>query len=598
MPLLPPIETRRKRGWRTAMAVAVVGALTLQHPDGPAYSQQDQPLAANLEIVGHTDLGGRGSNAYVWAYRNVAYVGSSGERGLASPDRCPGLGVAIVDLTDTSRPTMIGTVAGRPGTSAADVQVLAVDSAAFRGDLLATGIQSCTPDGVGGLSLWDVTDPQTPAELGFFEVGRGPLGVHEFSVFRREGRAIGLLAVPYSETLDPEKQGDLRIVDLADPLRPVQLASWGMERAFGIGARAGQGRDPQNHAHSVEASADGRYAYVSYWDGGVIILDVSDLRNPRFVGRTVFEPDEEGNAHSSALAKGGRVLIEADENPFVRNDAVVVEGGGLPLRLDAAYGSFRPVLQRTGSASGRLVFVGHGCPGVAATPTSPAIAEDPYAAEPAGAVALIDRGGCGSVEKVLRAQRRGAVGVLIGNSEPGLISPDGDIGEVRIPAAAVSQQNAELMKAALGRGETVRVGFAAEPVSYTDWGSLRLWDISDPVNPVQMARFATDDSATDRETGPPDGGWYTAHQPVVLGDRLYLAWYSDGVRVLDIADPTQPREVGFFVPAPQEPTVGDAGARPRRPSVWGVFVRGDIILASDEQTGLYVLRDLSRFMPN
>jgi hypothetical protein len=81
---------------------------------------------------------------------------------------------------------------------------------------------------------------------------------------------------------------------------------------------------------------------------------------------------------------------------------------------------------------------------------------------------------------------------------------------------------------------------------------------------------------------------------VVLGDRLYASWYSDGVRVLDIADPTRPREVGYFIPPAQDLLPPDGAPLRRGPFVWGVFVRGDLVLITDEASGLYIVRELSR----
>jgi hypothetical protein len=78
----------------------------------------------------------------------------------------------------------------------------------------------------------------------------------------------------------------------------------------------------------------------------------------------------------------------------------------------------------------------------------------------------------------------------------------------------------------------------------------------------------------------------SAHNPVVRGSRLYVSWYADGVRVVDIADPTQPREIGHFVPPPLPGTASAV--------VWGVVEHQGLILLSDMQSGLWILRDLPR----
>src|SRR3989442_2072019 len=56
-----------------------------------------------------------------------------------------------------------------------------------------------------------------------------------------------------------------------------------------------------------------------------------------------------------------------------------------------------------------IAFVGRGCPAGTVSPGG-----DPYVADPAGKVALIDRGACNVSLKVDRAAKAGAVGVLIG----------------------------------------------------------------------------------------------------------------------------------------------------------------------------------------
>lgn len=66
--------------------------------------------------------------------------------------------------------------------------------------------------------------------------------------------------------------------------------------------------------------------------------------------------------------------------------------------------------------TGDVAYVGRGCPAGSIAPGSP---EDPYLDDPAGKVALIDRGGCAVSLKVDRVADAGAIGVLIGLIAPG-----------------------------------------------------------------------------------------------------------------------------------------------------------------------------------
>jgi len=60
------------------------------------------------------------------------------------------------------------------------------------------------------------------------------------------------------------------------------------------------------------ANRDGTVAYLSYWDAGLILLDISDPSQPRLLGRGNYL-NEEGNTHSAVPAQGGNLVIVGDE---------------------------------------------------------------------------------------------------------------------------------------------------------------------------------------------------------------------------------------------------------------------------------------------
>jgi hypothetical protein len=73
------------------------------------------------------------------------------------------------------------------------------------------------------------------------------------------------------------------------------------------------------------------------------------------------------------------------------------------------------------------------------------------------------------------------------------------------------------------------------------------------------------------------------HNPMIKGDLLYVSWYEAGVLVFDLRDPYHPVQKGRF----------DTYSGPLAlvTGCWGVypFLGPDRILASDTETGLYVL---------
>jgi hypothetical protein len=110
---------------------------------------------------------------------------------------------------------------------------------------------------------------------------------------------------------------------------------------------------------------------------------------------------------------------------------------------------------------------------------------------------------------------------------------------------------------------------------------MRLYDITDEKKPVSVATFSV----------PPDpsgktGGRFGAHQPheyVGADNLVYAAWFSGGLRVIDISNPYKPIEVGHYIPSPAK---GERFAESN-----DVFVdqRGFIYLI-DRVQGLDILR--------
>jgi choice-of-anchor B domain-containing protein len=389
-----------------------------------------------LELVGQDRLG-VAPNGDIWVHGQYAYLGTAA---LGTTAGC-GAGVKVVDISDPAHPQPLSPIVTSLDSDYQDVAVISANTQFFQGDLLAAGLQVCRSGGARGVQFWDGTDPRRPRRLGFVETGAASGGVHELSLLQRENRVFALLAVPGSEARG--EGGDFRIVEATDPRNPRQIADWGIEEDLGlIRSSLGQGDSPSVFCHSAAANVEGTVAYLSYWDAGIIILDISDPSKPRFIGRTMYAPGEEGNAHSIWLASSGKILLVADED----------------------------------------------------------------------------------------------------------VSP--------------------------GRGRT----------ESTTWGFLRLYDLSDLAHPRQISTFVTQNT---QRFPPPDAGWYTVHNPFVVGDTAYLSWYSDGVRVVDISDPANPREIAFFVPPPQVDRRGFLGGRP---AVWGVYVQNDLIFISDINTGLYILR--------
>jgi choice-of-anchor B domain-containing protein len=98
----------------------------------------------------------------------------------------------------------------------------------------------------------------------------------------------------------------------------------------------------------------------------------------------------------------------------------------------------------------------------------------------------------------------------------------------------------------------------------------RVWDISNLGAISKVADIIVDPAAV-------------VHNCYVKGDLLFIAHYTEGVRVFDVSDPTAPVEVAYY--DTYQPA--DYGYR----GCWTVYphLPSGRIIASDMQTGLYVL---------
>jgi hypothetical protein len=536
----------------------------------------------NFKVLGHDDLGDSDSNGDVWVQGDFAYVGT-----WARP--CTGRGVKIIDVSNLRHPRMIGTLASRFGTSAEDIVVRRVATTGFTGDLLAVGIQRCSPDPSlnnqqFGVELWNVTDPNHPSRLSSLGVTNGGGGVHELDLFQRGSKAYALLATPFSEWFDPVPGGDFRIVDVTDPRNPRQVGQWGAG-AHGLapGPYAGQGSFGAAFAHSARLSTDGRRAYVSYWDLGVLTLDISDVTNPTLVSRTRYAPEADGDAHSVTEYRGERslFLLQNDEDFDPRSPARIRYGTrGNGIASESPGGTALWLAPGHAVAAAVVPAANEGC-----------VASD-YPAATRGGIALVRTlftffdptpgadPRCSQAEQDAAAAAAGAVAVVHDFISTSTSPQWWDFGDVAIPVLFTDHATAGGMKAA---------GRATLQANPPTWGFLRVFDAR---SGKQVAEFSALPHV--RELPTPTGDW-SIHNTEVRGDRAYSSWYSNGIVALDLSplnqrEPDNPRMVGQWVPpgAPSHTPVLHSGVA----IVWGVAIRESdgVMFASDMNSGLWIVK--------
>ena len=97
----------------------------------------------------------------------------------------------------------------------------------------------------------------------------------------------------------------------------------------------------------------------------------------------------------------------------------------------------------------------------------------------------------------------------------------------------------------------------------------RIWNISDLDNPTEVSQFSANLQSL-------------VHNPYVLGNFVFLSHNTEGLRVLDIRDPSLPVEVGYYDTYP-----GPSGGFNGLWSAYPYFPSGKII-GGNREDGLYV----------
>lgn len=256
-----------------------------------------QADALNMRLVGQTDLNGHGDCMHVNVTNGYAYVAHMGESRV---------GTSVVDVSDPRMPRVVCQLETPPGVHSHKVQV--VD------DVLLVNYERSPfeqPDvWQGGLKVFDISRPAEPREIAFLKM-RGK-GVHRMTYW----------SAPYAYMSGSDEgliDQFLVILDLSEPARPCEVGRWWLP-----GQNTGAGETPSwnptaGHGGGGQRKAlhhpllRGNRAYCGWWDAGLVILDVSDVHNPRFVSQLEFGSDVSTATHTAMPVPGRDLLVVTDE---------------------------------------------------------------------------------------------------------------------------------------------------------------------------------------------------------------------------------------------------------------------------------------------
>jgi hypothetical protein len=290
----------------------------------PAPDAAPPDAAGWFEVVGESDLDGRGMNSALAIVGDTAYVGARNDGAGHA-----GAGIKIVDISDPAAPAVIGEIGppdeGLLGVSSRELRAvpqkswLVVLNLPCSPDLHACGRDAAMFPMTGGLAetdnlkIYDVSTPAAPVLVGTYVF---PLVLntypHEFFLWsdpQDPARVLLYLARP----LGPP---ELQVIDISNPAMPAVIATWDAP----FFADTLNFPRPQNYLHSLSVSDDGTRAYLANLGAGLLVLDTSqvaaNMASP--VIATITPTDrrveyENTTTHSAVAVPGRPVVVMTDE---------------------------------------------------------------------------------------------------------------------------------------------------------------------------------------------------------------------------------------------------------------------------------------------
>ncbi|HEX2029948.1 MAG TPA: PA domain-containing protein [Actinomycetota bacterium] len=548
----------------------------------------------------------RGRVADVSAFGNYAYLTAF------RTDNCLGGGAWVMDISDPANPTEVGFLPTTDGNYAGEgSQVINVAAGPYAGRQLflhqnetcsaaLAAAQKPAPN-TGGINIWDVTDPTNATLLvehaGDMTPNRvNPNTVH--SVFAWNDKEDGKT---YAALVDNAELADVDIMDITDPTAPVLVNdTLDLVAQFGVNQSSPSNLTSIfNHDMVVKRVGERYVMNVNYWDGGYVLLDVTDptAGNVSLIAESDYaaldeerlarghEISPEGNAHQSEISPDNRFLIGTDEdfNAF-RVVAKITSGPYDGTEFTAISASGTPPIDEDTSISGTPTFLGEACGAV-----------------PAGdGVALIERGTCSFQQKFDNMKAAGYdAGIVFNAVRPDCMSLVRMLASGDLPFVFVNRlvglQLLQVPGVNAGNACTTLTPGPGSPVASTSieaifdgWGYVRLFktqipgDVGTTGSMTQIDTYAIPESQDAAFAG--GFGDLSVHEVAIdpnPGKRLaYFSYYSGGFRVARYGNGGL-EEVGAFI---------DDGGN----NFWGVEVhkigKQQYVLASDRDFGLYIFQ--------
>ncbi|MEE2522230.1 hypothetical protein V1639_03650 [Pseudarthrobacter sp. J75] len=537
----------------------------------------DLALVDMVEVTGTPDLI---ADVTVSPDGNTAFLANWGEPDCAGPETggqsSPDAGAYVVDIsnieTDPDSAKLIGFIPShqdsRPGEG---MQVVNITTAQFSGDILVMNNEACGKNAKGGVSLWDVTDPAKPKKLSENFGDREPGSPDTNEIHSAFAWDTGDKA--YVVLTDNEEATDVDILDITNPHRPRLVAEYDLN-SFDVDQPELNLTDSFLHDMVVK-EIDGKFIMLlSYWDGGYILLDVTDPTQAQFLGDTDFadvDPElleslgvsltPEGNGHQAEFSLDNRFFIGTDEDfaPYRTDDFTITSGPNQGVYPSSIVGGGQaPAILPDLTLSGPVAYGGYGCPDSAAIPTPESITGYTESLQPGDeAILVLQRGpsgdpsaseeACFPGEKAHEAVHAGWDAVVFVNHHAGEAAggePFCGSGafEDQVVAVCTSHEafhtlfNLEPLAGPWSYPEDIPVGTVGERIQvgsvFDGWGYVHLFDAGTLEDLDTFAIPEAHDPAFALDYG--DLSIHEVAMDPQDESVAYLSYYSGGLRVIQI----------------------------------------------------------------
>ena len=610
----------RKTLWMLAlaMAVAVAGSTSAYGHPGHQHGEDTGHLHGfgawgNVQLVSQLRVhdAARDIIADLTVFKNYAYISKWGAPDCAGPEKggqnSPDGGAYVIDISNLSQPREVGFIATSQDTLVGEgMQAVTLTTPFFSGDVLVMNHEGCGKNYKGGFSLWNITNPLKPARLvehAGDHLTRKDVNTYHSAFAWDTGDNAYLIAT------DNEEPTDVDIYDITDPRKP-KLVSEPDLNVFDVSQPSLALTDSFNHDFVVKQIGNRWIALICYWDGGYVLLDVTNPASPKFLGDSDYAPVDpellaqtgvslspEGNGHQGEFTLDNRFAITTDED-FGPHRLQVATSKGTFL---AKPGS-NTTVDAAKAVSGTTVFVGRACPGDPPVPAAPSVGTKQ--------VAVVERGLClfeekaqaviaaGGYESMLIMNREGAdacTGVLV----PSLTAPittvlfgrDSGFAMFGLPFDQATCADATLTQAPIAIG-TLGAPISGTTAAFDGWGYVHLFRVDLGANSgtlTDLDTFAIPEAMNEAfATGFGDLSVHEVATEKTDASRAFLSYYAGGIRAIQIqcTSPANPAtcklvETGGYLD-------------PEGNNFWGIetFVRNGVTYAagSDMDHGIWIVK--------